>query len=82
MSAVLQACEEFTGEECLTSDAEPLPEEWALVGDIVGVVYSARGHNYMHEIKAGELLAAPGFLLIDSPEIRLTARGLVGSDEV
>ncbi len=76
----LNDCEDFSGIACEMSDDSPLPEEWTEVGTIIGVVYrDADGQAYTHEISGGDLLAAPGFLLIDSPSIELDARGLQGS---
>jgi hypothetical protein len=79
----LQVCEEFSGETCEEDDLAALPENWAEVGEIIGVVYRDLGNGtaYMHKIEAGALLAAPGFLLVDSPGIRLDSRGLVGSEK-
>jgi len=83
VSARLQECEDFSGEACEVEDGATLPETWAEVGEIIGVVYrDADGQAYTHEISEGELLAAPGFLLIEAPSIRLTARGLTGSERI
>jgi hypothetical protein len=80
MSTRLTDCEDFTGDPCeLVTDSPALPEEWTEVGSIIGVVYrDGDGQAYTHQVHQGELLAAPGFLLIDSPSIELTAGGLVG----
>ncbi len=84
MRARLEECEDFTGEPCaVETDAAPLPEEWTEVGQIIGVVYrDAQGSAYTHKILDGDLLAAPGFLLIDAPSITLNSRGLTGSDRL
>ena len=80
--ARIHDCEDFTGVDCTDEEAPPLPEAWALVGAAVGVVYrDDQGQNWMHKLE-GELLAAPGFLLIEEPGLKLDAIGLVGSDEI
>lgn len=82
MSAITD-CEDFRGVACELTAETPLPEEWAEVGTIIGVVYrDADGQAWTHQVDGGELLAAPGFLLIDSPSVELDAVGLIGSESL
>ena len=79
----LRACQDFTGDPCEeVVDAAALPSDWTEVGAVVGVVYrDDDGRTWTHAL-TGELLVAPGFLLIESPGVELDAVGLVGSQEL
>ena len=82
--AHLQVCEDHSGEPCEDTELGALPEDWTVVGEIVGVVYRnpETGQAYMHAVRDGDLMAAPGFLLVEADGIEPDARGLVGSEEL
>lgn len=77
----LRACQDFHGDPCEEVADTQLPENWAEVGAVVGVVYRNDGITWTHALQ-GDLLVAPGFLLIESPGVELDAVGLVGSQEL